>query len=676
MKKHTLKIAVSMLLAIIMMLSSAALIGCDKNVTPSDDQTAQTTVTADTTEQTTDTESDTNESQDTESEITDTEDTESSDSEVEETTKPEETTKSEETTEIEPPVIEPAELTVFTSGATDFTIVVPNGASSAVYKSANDLAKAFDSKVGVKIEVLSELEYKEDNDGAVDGAKIVIGGVVGDDLDADLKKSLRPGEYLITAAGESVYFLGSTDAEISAAVTYFITKYLKGSLLTVALGDVYKNDLSGRVAIPDMTISGNEIWRYKIVYTDTYYAKRCASTVQLAIFDSTGYTLDMVSDATAESKYEILVGKTNRAESASVRSRYARPNVYYEITAVGDKAVFMAEGYSTLVKLTTEFNWYMINNSNTLDIKGTVLNGDILNAVDTRDKNVIVKADGTDLRVLHWNMAAPYLNDANKVYTDNAVRGEIMADMILQFLPDIITTNEFYHGHASNKLYGAVMKELSEFYNILDKSPYEIGKPNPDSKPKNQFKLGPTIHENILYKKDLGFKVKWSGWRYNYENVYYHGYHTAVFERPNGQPLIVSVGHYADSTTNTVCPEEHLAAINDAIAASGVSAATPTIITGDMYTWNNNSNGAYAAGYNFWVQNGYTDSQVSAPINGNNTPHYGTFHTIGVEEGSRAGEDFIWHKNGFSALCYKVLVNQLSTDTSDHYPVMADLKFI
>ena len=669
MRKGMLKIALAMLLAILMILPTLSLIGCDNNSEPNGNETVQTTIALDTAEQTTEAESESTgsaETETTELEETEPEETEPEETESEETAKPEET---------EPPIPEPVKLTLFEGAKTDFTIVVADRSSSAVYNAANTLAEAFKSKVGANIEVLTESEYKGDNDGAIDGAKIVFGDIANDSVEADIHKSLRPGEYLITAADDSLYFIGSTDAEITAAVKYFADNYLKGSTLTVEIGDLYKYDLSGRVELPDMTVSGNEIWKYKIVHADSYYAQRCANNVQLAIFDSTGYTLDVVSDSAAESKYEILVGKTNRAESASVRSKYARPNVYYEITTVGDKAVFMAEGYSTLIKLTTEFNWYMINAFKSLDISGTALCGDVIKSVDANDINVFERAEGTDLRVMHWNMAAPYLNDANKVYTDNSIRGEIMADMILYFFPDIITTNEFYLGHGSNKLYAAVMKELSEYYDILDDSPYEIGKPNPDSKPKNQFKLGPTIHENILHKKELGFKVKWSGWRYNYENVYYHGYHTAVFERPNGQNLIVAVGHYADSRTSTRCAEEHLAAINDAIAASGVSASTPTIITGDMYTWNNNSDGVYATGYNFWVDQGYSDSQVSATVNGNKTQYHGTFHTIGVEQGGRAGEDFVWYKNGLEALCYKVLVNQLSTDTSDHYPVMADLKF-
>ena len=668
MKNRSIRIIIATLLTILMLLSSVSLIGCDKGTdTPEGSSESTGTDTAvETTEITTDTETDSETSEST----TDTEDTGSADTESADTEAP-------ETEDTEAPAPQPVELTLFEDGKTDFTIVIANGSTATVSGAANELASAFKSKLDIDITVVTESAYKESNGGSISGSKIVFGTLAQDVASIDLKKSLRPGEYVASAVGDSFYFAGSSDDDVAAAVAYFSNNYLKASNRSLVLseGDLFKNDLSDRMPIPNMTISGNEIWRYKIVYDDTYHAQRCANNIQLAIADSTGYKLDVVGESTPESKYEILVGKTNRAESDTVRGKFARPNVYYEVTAVGDKAVFMAEGYATLTKLSTEFNWYMIRNSGDLDIATTVMSGDIIAQVDPEDISMFERAEGTDLRVLHWNMAAPYLNDANKVYTDNKIRGEVMADMILQFLPDIITTNEIYLGHAGGKLYDAVMKELLEYYNILDQSPYEIGKPNPDSKPKNQFGKGPTIHENILYKKDLGFTVKWSGWRYNYENVYYHGYHTAVFTDAAGKDLLVSVGHYADARTSTRCPEEHNAAIADAKAASGVADNVTTIVTGDMYTWNNNSSGAYATGYNYWVDQGYTDSQVSAKVNANNTIHYGTFHTIGKQEGSRAGEDFIWTKNGLSALCYKVLSNQQATDTSDHYPVMADLKF-
>ena len=658
MKNRTIKIIVSLLLAILMVIPSVALVGCDKSADAESGETTAETTVLETTDESTDAVS-----TDTEAEIT------------EETA--EETEETEETTDKPEADPEPVIITVLENGKTDFTIVVANSASSNMNSAAASLAEAFKTHLGIDIAVKKEVNYKEDNNDSIEGAKIVFGVLLGDADSSDLEKSLRPNEYAISAGAESIYFAADKDTDWVTAVDKFIETYLVGapSLLEFRIGEIYKHDLSSRVPVPSLTVAGNDIWRYKIVYYDTYYSEKLAKNVQAAIADSTGYMLELVKDSAAVSDYEILVGKTNRAESREVRDGYDRPNVYYDVTPVGNKLVFMGEGFKTLSKLIYEFNWYMIRNDGEVDINEAIITGNVISAVDTAGVNMFYRTEGTDLRVFHWNLAAPYLNDASKVYTDNKLRGEVMADIILQFMPDIITTNEFYLGHGNGKLYDAVMKELSEYYNILDNSPYEVGKPNANSTAKNQFGKGPTINENILYKKDIGLTVKWSGWRYNYENVYYHGYHTAVFRRSNGQSFIVSVGHYADSRTYTVCAEEHAAAIADAKAASGVADNVPTIITGDMYTWNGNGSGAYAAGYNYWVNAGYKDAQVDAAINGNNNTCHGTFHTIGVYEATRANEDFVWYKNGLDGLCFKVPVSQDIDDTSDHYPVMADLKF-
>ena len=75
------------------------------------------------------------------------------------------------------------------------------------------------------------------------------------------------------------------------------------------------------------------------------------------------------------------------------------------------------------------------------------------------------------------------------------------------------------------------------------------------------------------------------------------------------------------------------------------------------------------------VANGYIDSQRTANVNANQNISHGTFHDIGVRQTTRISEDFVWHNDQITALCFKVLTSQEIDDTSDHYPVMADLKF-
>ena len=435
-------------------------------------------------------------------------------------------------------------------------------------------------------------------------------------------------------------------------------------------------------AIPEelsISVAGADISEYIIIHNGSKAASAAARELRAMISKAVGCTLQVKNHTAKETEREILIGKTNRAESAEVRASFTRPNVYYDVRVVGEKLVIMGEGRATLEKLTEELTSYFstLKKAPTV-LEGSIISGDILAEIDKNNISMAERAEGTDLRVFHWNMAAPYL-DPNVttppvVYTDNVTRGEDIADMILQFMPDIITTNEFYASHNGNTVFfDAVMNELSEYYVCLD-SPYDKDKPEAGA---DAIK-GKTINSNIIYRKDIGLEVVSSAWRYSTQKtnksasnpmgyIYYHGSHTAVFSY-KGQKFILSTAHYADSRSSNQWAREQLAAVTDASDSS-----LPVILTGDMYTSFNSSSSN--SGYNYLAASGYKDAQRYALVNANKNTSYGTFHKIGERQTNRISEDFVWYTEEIQALCFKVLANKISDDASDHYPVMADLKF-
>lgn len=438
-------------------------------------------------------------------------------------------------------------------------------------------------------------------------------------------------------------------------------------------------------AIPEelsISISGADISQYTIIHNGSKAASECANELKMVIYNTLGCRLAVKSHSAKESEREILVGKTNRSESAEVRGSFSRPNVYYEVRVIGEKLVVMGEGRTSLEKLTEELSAYFSSLPTApTALEGTVISGNVIGVLDKNGISMMDRADGTDLRVFHWNMAAPYL-DPNVttppvVYTDNATRGEDIADMILQFLPDIITTNEFYASHNGNTvLFDAVMNELGEYYVCLD-SPYDKDKPEAGA---DAIK-GKTINSNIIYRKDIGLEVISSAWRYSTQKtntsdnnpmgfIYYHGSHTAVFSYKD-QKFILSTAHYADSRTSNQWAREQLSAIKD--AQSAFSSPLPVILTGDLYTSFNSPSAD--SGYNYISAQGYRDAQRKALVNCNKNNAYGTFHKIGERQSNRISEDFVWYTDEMQALAFKVLSNEISDDASDHYPVMADIKF-
>lgn len=584
------------------------------------------------------------------------------------------------------------DVSLFANGKTEFDIVISNLASETISASANNIKEAFSSKLGVSIDIRNEYYFKLFNEGSLKGPKIVIGILSEDTISADIERPLRDGEYMLKVTDGSLYIIGGTEASTVQAVNYFINVFIKNANTPIVFksGVVYHKKASAPVI--NMAISGNEIWKYSVIYDDTVFGKACAERVRAIIASVSGYTLPMNTDAAPESTYEILVGKTNRAASYEVRSKYSRPNVYYDIKTVGKKLIVMGEGYVTLNKVAYEFEGYvstMGGFGSTID--GSVKSGNVISLVDAgAGESMFARADETDLRVMHWNMAAPYLQTNGAIYTDNRARGEIMADSILQLYPDILTTNEFYASHnGDTTFYNAVMGELGEYYNVLE-SRYEQDKPIEGA----DAISGKTINSNIIYKKSAGMTVISSGWRYASEKtatteenpdgwVYYHGYHTAVFKTYYGDRFIISVAHNADSRMETKWVQEQLAAVEDARVASESADNISVILTGDMYTFVNHSADASGAGYHYLQSQGYLDAQISALVNANapdgcidlDNRKHGTFHDIGIKQVQRASEDFIWTKNGLTALKFKVLTFKEVQDTSDHYPVVADLKF-
>ena len=649
-----MKKTIILILALVMIVLSLVLVGCDKN-TPDENESSDVDTTVETTAPET-----------TESETTDTEAPEST---------------------------EPAgpEITIFADGKVQCDIVIGDKASSVISGAANDLKAAFGNKLGATPNVRKEGTFKTLNGGTIDVPKIVVGTLKEDEYSKTLASEFENNsDHIITAQNGTLYIIGKTDASTAIAVNTFIGFWVKSGLETLAF------DMGEVECLPanydGITIAGNPIVNYSIVYYSSYYATECATNLQTAIHDRLGISLPLVSEGDGEGEYEILVGKTGRTEAKELRGAYDRPNVYYDVKTVGDKLVVMGEGYRTLQKVEAELIAYFKAAENDTNLTGTVLSGDILADVDAVDcmTDALEKADSVDARVLHWNMAAPLSwNQSEEKWganwpfdataTGRKMRAEQQADVVLIYNPDIVTTNEIYANHASGTQYNTFVKELSEHFTLIE-SNYDT---RDDDMPKNV----PTQAENntaygnpeqILIRKGK-FTVVDSGWRYLSDGTTFHGIHWAVLETTEGQKFITSVAHYGDARREVTFGSEHLSAVRFAQQCSGSSTLLPVILTGDMFTYVNHSASSAGATYYYLEGYGYSDSQVSTQFNCNDDAKgnkHGTFHDpMNDSSKGRASEDFVWYNNKLVSNKFGVIVIPESTNTSDHWPVFSDLSF-
>lgn len=574
------------------------------------------------------------------------------------------TESSSESTDTEAP--EEKIYTIAENKTTDYTIVIPDSNSQEFTDAANDLRAAFLEDYNVKITLYKESIFKTIHEGSMDAPKIVLNAIENDSVSKEIQGELNYNSFRIQMLDGTLYIIGGTAEATILAIDYFIKEFmiLHPNAMKLSDGLIYETD----VAFPlgNLTIDGNHISKYSIVYYDSYYAKIAAQDIQIALWDFIGIKLPLVSDAESESDYEILVGKTNRDESKSVRAAYSRPNVNYDVTAVNGKLVIMAEGFSTLEIIDQKFINYVSKLKDGHNISGNVITGDIMetdNADNVYEGNMLTFAADTDVRVMAWNMGGPgtwgQLDLAEK-----------LADTILKNLPDVLGTNEFYDPAAGNYriTFDRVMKEISEYY-------YEIESdndfPSDERIPSFTKNRGPRP-QKIFVRKASGIKVIAAGWRYTdyQKDVDYRSFPWAVLETKDGDKFIYTVSHYTNMSNDNVAAIEQLETVAHAQAQSGSSETLPTILSGDL--WTSRGKGAYK----YFTDAGYKDAQRTAKVNDNNNISHSTFHDYGkLQPTGRAITDLIFYSAGMTPLKFKVITSLEAIDSSDHSPLVCDFKF-
>ena len=553
------------------------------------------------------------------------------------------------------------EKTIFKNRSTQYVIVTAKESSATERSVAQSISDAFKNLGRTDISVQDEYDS--------DSKKIIVGAIEENEASASIKASLAKADYTVRFIDDDIYLIGGSDEATAKAWIYFQLKFMHKDMESLCIDDgfVYNSNNGSKCSL---TINKNGIEKYRIVHYDSFFAKKCANDIKNSIYNKTGIELTVTDDSEPEYEYEILVGKTNRAESKKIREKYERPHICYDAEVLGNKLVIMAEGYTTLETVSVDFEAYINSLANAEnDISGSIISKNIKYYIDV---DMIDKASDSDIRVWVWNMEAPYIHDwhaKGAVYFDDKIRAEVMADVLASFFPDIIGTNEFYNSQmyisTYQNQYSTVLRELSDYYVILDKAPYEIGKPDADTLPNVQYGMP----ENILYKKTSRLSFISSQWRYPPYHAICHGYHQALFELDGKIRFIYSIGHYASSHQDNTSALAHQAAINDAQALTGSAEPLPVIFSGDFFMYYSD------VGHRVHTDAGYFDAQKSAEINANNDVNAESYHHVGSRHKKHGCCDFIFHCNKLQAKKFAIMYSVNTDNTSDHYPVCADLKF-
>lgn len=238
---------------------------------------------------------------------------------------------SESGSDTEPPKEPAVILDVIAGGETSYTIVRSSTASSAVTEISVRLRDAISP-------LAPTVQLKEDYllGDAKPGEYEILLGKTNRDETAEVLETLKYDDYAIKIVGKKIVITAHNDSALNAAVEYFIENIVSlgsdGSL-QVSSDNEYMYDHP--YPADDLQLGGVSISEYKIVVaksTETVI-RNTSSLLMETIRNATGVELPIVKDSEEASAYEIILGKTNRAESEKLYEKtYADREYTIDVT--------------------------------------------------------------------------------------------------------------------------------------------------------------------------------------------------------------------------------------------------------------------------------------------------------------------------------------------------------
>lgn len=251
------------------------------------------------------------------------------------------TTVTEQTTTVE--TTKPIEmLDLIANGATEYVLVRSEEASSAIVQAVTELRNKIIEATGVGLKY--ETDWIKRGAEVPEQAKEIVVGTTNRPQTIAAQESIREKDFVIAYEGERLIITGGNEESTLRAVTYFVENYLDAAAKKLTVPDNLRDVVAHDYPIDGIAIAGVDIREYQVVVPKgcdlyTYYAG-----INLADFVKTnaGISLKVVTDDEPETEYEFLIGKTNRAASATAPAMSAGQ---YVLGAVDKKIVMQGDSY-------------------------------------------------------------------------------------------------------------------------------------------------------------------------------------------------------------------------------------------------------------------------------------------------------------------------------------------
>ena len=373
--------------------------------------------------------------------------------------------------ETEAPKPEPIKLT--DGNKPLYTIVRPDE-SDAVFDLTKKLVEDLKSATGVEFK--NTTDFVGWNTVRDPEAYEILLGFTNYDETAEVMKDLKYFDWAVVVRGNKIIITAYTDASLRKAVNYFrtdviplITKAEDGNFEITALEDhIYR----GKYNVETVTLDGNPLQNYTVVYgKGTPAGQAAAQKVVDILATATGIYLPMSDDKEAETEFEILVGKTNRAASAGSE---VVANLCYNVSLQSGKLVFDCRSLQTAEAAARKLYASKMSSGTNIELtSGELCSGTLLDETD------FPMTAGSDIRIVTYNVLTEKWGG-----TETSARSEVFGAFLDVYKPDVVGVQElcekwrkYLPDHLGDyKLIGTVREDKGFSYSaiVYNAAKYEV----------------------------------------------------------------------------------------------------------------------------------------------------------------------------------------------------------
>ena len=546
----------------------------------------------------------------------------------------------EEQNEPEPETV----ISIFADGAAGVSLVRASFVETSTLNIISELREELYNLSGTAFRIGTD-----DKEYDADAYEIYIGEASCPESDAILQ-TLKYNDYSVSVSGNKIIIAAHNDTALQKAVNYFLNmgivtdKSEDGTVTAIRFSSANQKEWADIYDVGNMSIAGNEIYQYRIVYPEAVgnsYDKGAAHSIAQAIGGQTGYYLEVVSDQTEASPYEILVGNTNRSDTeGTVEPLHGSAHIE------GDRLVLTTGGDFSVGLLGRNF-FRMFppdDDGNVIIAENASVDCSFLT-----DTNVTARAEGTDMRIMDANILAEY--DSWSTLPEGVppvpgYRAEIFLAHLALYDPDVVGLQE---------VSPAWVKAIREG---LDPEQYALIGVTSE-----------TANENfspILYRTDRYELVDWDMYNYSVgNNARCRRVTWAVFEdRETGERFALANTHWDGNNAQGLRQSAEIAATINGIAAQY---QCPVFSTGDY-----NSNENTDTYKQLMEMTGMVNTKYVAEDQINNI---GSWHELNQDTPSALSCDHIFATDDCRVLAFQTLMFYYQIHASDHAWLYADIQF-